>query len=152
MSSQQNVWLLLIMAIAIGAGLVSQAGINAQLRTYLHSPIQAAFISFFVGTIALALVCLVQGQPLFKINGAVSPPLWLWCGGLLGAIYVAASIFLAPRMGALALALAILAGQVVTSLVLDQHGWLGYPKLQISWNRILGIVLIIFGVLFVTKK
>lgn len=145
-------WVLLFLAMAIGVGLVSQAGINAQLRTYLHSPLQAAFISFFVGTVALAIVCLIQGQPLFKPSVSGTVPFWLWFGGLLGAVYVAGSIFLVPRMGALALALAILAGQVIASLVLDQNGWLGYPKVQISWNRIIGIVLIIIGVLFVSKR
>lgn len=145
-------WLLLILAVSIGAGLVFQIGVNAQLRTYLHSPIQAAFISFFVGTVVLGSLCLIQGQPLFKVSSPESFPFWLWLGGLLGAVYVAGTIFLAPRMGALALSLAVLSGQVLASLVLDQNGWLGYPKLEISWSRVLGLALIIVGVLFVSKR
>lgn len=152
MTSQHNAWLFLFIAVSIGAMLVTQIGVNAQLRTHLHSPLQTAFISFVVGAIVLGAMCLIQGQPLFKVSSTQSFPFWLWLGGVLGAVYVAGSIFLAPRMGALALSLAVLSGQVMASLVLDQNGWLGYPKLEISWNRVLGLALIIIGVLFVSKR
>jgi len=43
-------------------------------------------------------------------------------------------------------------GQITASLIFDQDGWLGYPKIELSYNRILGALLIIFGVLLVTKE
>lgn len=81
MTSQHNVWLFLFIAVSIGAMLVTQIGINAQLRTYLHSPLQTAFISFLVGAIVLGAMCLIQGQPLFKVSSTQSFPFWLWLGG-----------------------------------------------------------------------
>ena len=49
----------LVLALAAGVLLPVQAGLNAQLRSALGSPIAAAFISFLVGTAALAAVALV---------------------------------------------------------------------------------------------
>ena len=62
------------------------------------------------------------------------------------------SIFLAPKLGAVAFAVSIVCGQVIASLVLDQNGWLGFPRIELTVNRIMGASLIILGVLLVVKK
>src|SRR5215204_5394666 len=42
------VWLYLLFAFAAGVVLPFQAGVNTQLAVWLHSPVRAAFVSFFV--------------------------------------------------------------------------------------------------------
>jgi transporter family-2 protein len=136
----------------VGASLASQAGLNAQLRVALSSPIQAAFISFLVGTLILGAACWYQGLPWFTKSSLVSVPWWAWFGGALGAFNIAMSIFLAPKLGAVAFVVSIVCGQIIASLVLDQNGWLGFPKIELTVNRILGASLIVLGVLLVAKK
>ncbi|WP_262727608.1 DMT family transporter, partial [Acinetobacter ursingii] len=46
------------LALGIGVAMAIQTALNTQLRSYLHSPLQAAFLSFLVGTILLALMVL----------------------------------------------------------------------------------------------
>jgi len=150
--SNLGIYLLLPFSVLIGFALVSQAGVNSQLRSALSSPIQAAFISFLVGTIVLGLIALFQGGSWFKANSIATIPWWAWLGGLLGAFNIAMSIFLAPKLGALVLAISIVCGQVVASLVLDQNGWLGYPKIEITFNRILGALFLVIGLFLVVKK
>ncbi len=70
----------------------------------------------------------------------------------LGAFNIAMSIFLAPKLGALVLAISIVCGQVIASLALDQNGWLGYPKIEITFNRVLGAIFLIVGMFLVAKK
>jgi transporter family-2 protein len=62
------------------------------------------------------------------------------------------SIFLAPKLGALVLAISIVVGQIVASLVLDQNGWLGYPKIDITLNRVIGALFVVVGLILVVKK
>jgi transporter family-2 protein len=147
-----SVYGLLVCSLVVGASLASQAGLNAQLRVALSSPIQAAFISFLVGTLILGVVCLYQGQPWFTKGSLASVPWWAWFGGALGAFNIAMSIFLAPKLGAVAFAVSIVCGQIIASLVLDQNGWLGFPKIELTVNRVLGASLIVLGVLLVAKK
>ena len=147
-----SIYLLLPLSVLIGFSLASQAGINAQLRLSLSSPIQAAFISFFIGTIILGVIVLIQGEPWFQPNSLSTLPWWVWIGGLLGAFNITMSIYLAPKLGALVLAISIVCGQVIASLALDQQGWFGYPKIDISVNRIIGAVLLIAGLFLVIKK
>jgi transporter family-2 protein len=143
---------LLACSLIVGASLASQAGLNAQLRVALSSPIQAAFISFLVGTLILGILCLYQGQAWFTKGSLSSVPWWAWFGGALGAFNIAMSIFLAPKLGAVAFTVSIICGQIIASLVLDQNGWLGFPKIELTLNRALGATLIILGMLLVAKK
>jgi transporter family-2 protein len=144
--------LLFLLAIVVGFSLASQAGVNAQLRTALSSPIQAAFLSFLLGTVVLGIIVLVQGGPWFAHDKALNLPWWAWLGGVLGAFNIAVSIYLAPKLGALALAISLVCGQVIAALFYDQHGWLGYPKLEITPSRIIGALLVVLGVIMVSKK
>ena len=150
--SNLGIYLLLPFSILIGFSLASQAGVNSQLRLALSNPIQAAFFSFLIGTIILGIIALIQGDSWFKPNSLVTIPWWAWLGGLFGAFNIAMSIFLAPKLGALVLAISIVCGQVIASLALDQNGWLGYPKIEITFNRVLGALFLIVGMFLVAKK
>lgn len=145
-------YFLFIFAIVIGVSLASQAGVNSQLRTALTSPIQAAFISFLIGTIVLGIIILAQRDKWFSFNEALSIPWWAWLGGIFGAFNIAMSIYLAPKLGAFALAISVVCGQVIASIFYDQYGLLGYPKLEISSNRIVGALFLVMGVIMVSKK
>jgi transporter family-2 protein len=119
--------LFLLLALAAGMLLPVQAGLNAQLRSALGSPVAAALVSFLVGTAGLATIAVLLRTPLplGRAWSATSP--WQWSGGLIGAVYVLAAIVLAPRLGAATLIAAVVAGQMIASLVLDQYGLVGFP-------------------------
>jgi transporter family-2 protein len=147
-----SVYLLLPLSLLIGLSLASQSGVNAQLRVALSSPIQAAFISFLTGTIILGVIAFAQGLPWFKPGTISSIPWWAWAGGIFGAFNIAMSVFLAPKLGAVVLTMSVVCGQIITSLVLDHNGWLGYPRIDLSASRLAGALLIIAGVLLVAKR
>jgi len=143
--------LFLLLALAAGVLLPVQAGLNAQLRSALGSPVAAALVSFLVGTVGLATVALLLRTPLplGRAWAATSP--WQWSGGLIGAVYVLAAIVLAPRLGAATLIAAVVAGQMVTSLVLDQYGLVGFPVHSLTPVRLVGAALVIAGVILIQR-
>jgi bacterial/archaeal transporter family-2 protein len=143
--------LLLLLAVAAGVLLPIQAGVNAQLRTALGSPVAAALVSFVVGTAGLVLVTLALRTPLPLRSAWAASPWWQWTGGLIGAVYVLASIVLAPRLGAATLVAAVVAGQMLSSVLLDQYGLVGFPVHPISAVRLLGAGLVIVGVLLIQR-
>jgi bacterial/archaeal transporter family-2 protein len=143
--------LLLLLAIGAGVLLPVQAGINAQLRSAIGSPLAAGLVSFLVGTVGLAAVVFLLRAPVSLRPTWVAPPWWYWTGGLIGAMYVVASIVLAPKLGAATMVAAIVAGQMIASLLLDQYGLLGFPTHPISGVRVLGAVLVMGGVILVQR-
>jgi len=78
----------LLFAFAAGAMLPLQFGINAQLASWIESPVRAAFVSFLVGAVALSLVTLAFARGLPGSDRVGQAPWWIWLGGLLGAFYV----------------------------------------------------------------
>lgn len=142
------VWFLL--AILTGVALPVQAGVNTQLRGALGHPALAATISFFVGTVALAVY--VVAARLSIPAGAVSRTLWWhWSGGLIGAFFIACAIILAPRLGAATLVGAVVAGQMLASLVLDHYGLVGYPQHPMNLWRLAGVALVLGGVFLIQR-
>jgi bacterial/archaeal transporter family-2 protein len=142
-------WAFVLFALAAGAMLPFQAGVNAQLAEYLGSPLRAALVSFLIGALVLLplVAVFVRGLPSAE---RVSPaPWWVWLGGALGAFYVAGSISSAPKLGAVTLIGVILAGQAVASLVLDHYGMVGFEEHSVTIGRIAGMGLIVLGVVFV---
>ena len=142
-------WPYLLFAFAAGAALPVQFGINAQLAAWLGSPVRAAFVSFLVGTIILAIASALVFKPLPSWGRLGHAPWWVWLGGALGAFYVAGSIVSAPRLGAATLIGAIVAGQALASIVIDNFGWVGFEPKHVSAGRVAGMLLVGLGVLFV---
>jgi bacterial/archaeal transporter family-2 protein len=143
--------LLLLLALAAGVLLPVQAGVNAQLRASVGSPVIVALVSFVVGTAGLAAATVVVRAPHALRAAWIGSPWWYWVGGLIGALYVLASIVLAPRLGAATLVAAIVAGQMIASLFLDQYGLVGFPIHPITGFRVLGAALVIAGVILVQR-
>jgi transporter family-2 protein len=143
--------LYLLLAAAAGAMLPVQAGVNAQLARFVGGPVRASFVSFLVGTIALLLLslALVASKPLPSGSKLAGAPWWVWVGGLLGAFYVVGVIVSAPRLGAVALIAAVVAGQSVCSVLADQFGWVGFPEHSANPGRLAGLALLFAGVALV---
>ena len=143
------VWLYLLFAFAAGVVLPFQAGINAELADWVHSPVRAAFVSFLVGAIVLLVAAALVFKPLPSWGRLGHAPWWVWIGGALGAFYVVGSIVAAPKLGAATLIALVVAGQGVASLVVDHFGWVGFEPRHVTPGRLVGIALVGAGVLLV---
>jgi len=141
------IWSYALFALAAGAMLPIQFGINAQLAQWVGGSARAALVSFVVGALGLLVAVLfaARGWP----DRAGDAPWWAWIGGLLGAFYVLGSIVTAPKLGATTLVALILAGQAVASLLVDHYGWVGFEEHPVNALRIAGVVLLAGGVALV---
>ena len=145
-------WGYLLMAMAAGACLPLQVGVNSALARGLENPVSAALVSFAVGTMALLAYVLAMRFPIPGIARAAAMPWWIWIGGgFLGAYFVSAAIFLAPRIGATVLFMTIITGQLLVALLLEYKGFMGFPERSISVGRVAGIALMIAGV-YLTRR
>ncbi len=144
--------LLLPLAMGIGIAMVFQTAINSQLREYLYSPLQAALLSFLIGTIVLAIFVFFQPTSKPSLHDLGQIPWYLWLGGILGVYAISMSIYTAPKLGFLTLSGLIIFGQIMLSMFMDHFGWLGVEKTQLNWQRLLGGVVIFIGVLLTLQR
>ena len=137
---------LLLCSAAIGLAIASQPHINAELGRRLGAPLAAACVS-----LALSLALLLAAAALWRredgadFSAAAGAPLWVWLGGLSGALYVGGALFIVPKIGAVALFTWLIAGQVLGALAIDYFGLFGAKSLEISPARILGVALVLTG-------
>lgn len=146
-----NTYFYLLLALAAGAMMPTQAAINNRMSTAVGSPILAAFISFLVGTIALLVYAVATGVSLGDMAAAKNAPPIAWIGGILGAFFVASAVILVPRVGVAMTFSLIIAGQMLVTLILDHYGFLGLEERPVSLPRIFGILLITCGVILIRK-
>ena len=136
--------------LAGGAFLALQAPTNAMLARGVGSPVNAALISFLVGTAGLTIAAvLLQVRP--EAGAVRALPWWAWLGGLYGAVLVAATAFAAPKIGVAAALTLVVAGQFVMALALDHFGAMGLVARPVNLAKVLGLVLIAAGVLLVRR-
>lgn len=140
-----------LLALASGLTLALQPPINARLRAAIGDPFWAAVTSFIVGTVALLLVAVVLRAPLPDYANGFRAPWYVWSGGLLGAVYVASTIVVVPRLGAAQmLSLAVL-GMMLGALLIDRFGLFGLELRPFSIARILGAAFVVAGVTVMTR-
>jgi transporter family-2 protein len=146
-----NPSLLAMIAVVIGgAATALQAPTNAKMMGAVGSPVNAAFVSFAVGTAALGILAMVlQARPDMAASRAL--PWYAWVGGLYGAVFVVAAAWGVPRLGVATTIILMVAGQLLLSVVLDHFGAMGMPKQPISWGRIAGVLMVVAGVLMVRR-
>jgi transporter family-2 protein len=137
--------------LAFGAGIsfVFQQAVNANLRVEIASPWWAGFVSYLGGTIAMLLMAVLLLQPLPSTQMIYRSHWFSWTGGLFGAIYIAISILLLPRLGAATVIALIVAGQMIGSLAFDHFGLLGVPVHPLNMFRLAGAALLVVGAILV---
>jgi transporter family-2 protein len=141
----------ILVAVVAGAVLPFQAVLNIQLGKTVQQPVFAAFVSFVLGSIGLLIYLLIIKFDFSTIPQAKNASPVVWLAGILGAFYVAAVIVLAPKLGTALTFGLVVAGQMTVSLILDHYGLLGLPVKEINWQRLIGVVLLLTGVIIIQK-
>lgn len=146
-------WILL--ALAAGAVLPGQGAVNALLRQDLGAPFAVAAVSFLVATITMAalsgLLLAFRRQPPTSPAPGLAPglaamPWWGWLGGFAGATYVTTLFTAIPVIGTATAVGLTVAGQQLTSVLVDRHGWFRLAQRTVSALRLAGVGLIVTGV------
>ncbi|HEV3071399.1 MAG TPA: DMT family transporter [Solirubrobacteraceae bacterium] len=143
------------LAVLLGAGAGCLVGMQAPVNSRLGKSVgslQAASVSFLVGTVALLLVTTFYKGGLGGIGKIGDAPWWALVGGLFGAVYVTVAIFTVQTLGASGLTAVVIGGQLAISVIIDRFGLLGLPRQAIGVDRIIGLVLLVAGVALVVRK
>jgi transporter family-2 protein len=115
------------LSLLAGALLAVQAGANTQLSKATGSPLAATTIQVVIAGALLLIVAAATGT-LLAFASLPNVPWWHAIGGIATAIYVASTILLFPRLGAVVTVGLFIAGQMLASLGLDTFGVLGVPR------------------------
>lgn len=137
--------ILLIVAVLAGAVVPVQTGANALLGRLLGHPLWATLVSLAVSLALIVPVMITLKVPAPALGAGLKGPWWIWIGGAAGVLFITAALLLAPKLGAATFIIAVVAGQMVVSVVVDHFGLMGFAQKPVSLARLAGVALILGG-------
>jgi len=141
--------LLIVLMVAGGVAVAVQPSINARLAEKTGY-LQAATVSFAVGTLILLLISLSVHQGSFR--KATEADWWQFSGGLFGAFFVTMTIVGVPRIGTTAVLALTIVSQLVAGMLMDHYGLFGMKGIPIDFKRMLGVALLLVGVALICRR
>jgi bacterial/archaeal transporter family-2 protein len=143
--------LAVVATMAAGGIVAAQAPVNNVLSKKVGT-FGAVSVNFLVGTVLVLVVTFALAGGIKNTAGVESPAWGYWVfGGFAGVAIVLTTLVTVRELGAGALTVALIAGQLTLSVVLDRLGVLGLEERAITWNKLLGIALLIAGTVLVVR-
>jgi len=135
--------LAVVAALVAGLAIAVQQAINGRVGAAAGNPWTAAWVNFTLGSVVLgAALGVAWGLTEFD-PGALPPgPWWLYLGGTIGVLFIAAATWVVQRLGVLLFALLTITGQLCGALLLD---WLA-PARGVTFHLTLVAGVLLAGV------
>lgn len=138
-------------AMVVGAMVAMQPPLNALLSRAVGNAYGATLVSVFVAFSTIFLLTLVFGRGQISPATLGSVPWWVYLAGVVGGLFVAAGVVIAPVTGALLFFVCVVAGQLLGAMVMDHLGAFGLSVREVSGLRLAGFALVLAGALMVLK-
>lgn len=132
------------LSLIAGGLLTVQAGANGQLAKAVASPFAATIIQVLIAGLLLLVIAAFTGTAA-AFGGLPEAPWWHLVGGVATALYVASTILLFPRLGAVVSVGLFIAGQMLASLSLDTLGFFGIAPKSMSFAALAGTFAVLIG-------
>lgn len=135
-------WLPIMAIVIAGVAVTAQFALNGRVTKVANSQV-SAFINFPISMIAVFLTLVVMN--FFGKSWPTWPTQWwLYCAGFLGAVVVFLAAATVRTLGVLLFGLASVAGQLVTSILLDV--FIPNSNINVGWALIGGAGLMLLAV------
>ncbi len=135
-----------LLAICAGLGITLQTTLNGQLAKGVGGDsVAAALFSFTAGAVCLGIFSLMRGGIVASLAAIPAQPWWSLLGGLLGAGALLSYVVLAPKIGLSALLGLAIAGQIISSLVIDHFALMGALERPVSLVKLAGVMVMLAG-------
>jgi transporter family-2 protein len=136
----------ILLAILAGVFTTIETSINSQLGKYL-TPSIATLHSLITGMTFMLLINLILGNLTRYTKIVTVRPLWL-IGGFFGAFIIYLSSKSIPALGISNTLILILAGQLVSGLIIDAF----FNNAEISIRKMAGMVLFLIGAILFLQE
>ena len=143
------IYIMLLVVIFGGAVLCAQSSINGRLGSEV-GVLESSWLTFVMGTLISLLIAFFF-EPQYSLN-LFTAPRWQLTGAFFGVAYMLIVVFAMPRLGAAATTVAVISGQLVMSLLIDNFGWFNNAVITMDGSRVAALVLLAIALFFIYKS
>ncbi len=136
----------LLLALIAGALVGVQRALNGQINEYSQNSYTTSLLNFITGTSFLTLfIIILIALGRVELQPLPVGPWWIYTGGVIGVIYIAATSLIVQHLGVLTFTLFSVGGQLIASLLLDIYS--PTQGVSVSWYLVSGIAMTYIGIL-----
>ena len=141
---------LVLLSVCLGVVLTVHLAMNGMVGAAISNARVGNAVFWCIGALTAVIIGLTGWQSGALSGLATLNPLLLTAGAM-GASLVFGIAYLIPRVGAGPFTFALLAGQIISAMVLSHYGWLGSPKQPITPMGIVGVIVLVIGVILTRR-
>ncbi|WP_459205886.1 DMT family transporter [Pseudomonas sp. MLB6B] len=142
-------FIMLVIVVLGGAVLCAQSAINGRLGHQV-GVLESAWLTFVMGAMVSFLYAFLF-EPSHAMN-LFSVPRWQVTGAFFGVVYMLVIVFAVPRIGTAAATVAVISGQLLMSLLIDDFGWFGNAVIELDTSRKVAIGLLAVALVLIYKS
>lgn len=146
----QNVLFYILLMLFAGVGIPIMAALNASLSSRIGSTFIAVAILLAVALTFSVFLAFISNDIPKRIYTS-NTPWWLYCAGLFFVIYISSATWIIPKFGVANAIACVLLGQLIAMTLLDHFGAFGLDKYPITTTRLIGLILMATGILFIVS-
>jgi bacterial/archaeal transporter family-2 protein len=139
------------LAFAAGLGGAVQIAVQGRLGDRVGS-VEALATASLIGAVVALTVLLAARRSLAGVGDAFGAPKWMLLGGVMSALIILAITVAGPRIGVVATTAVLIAAQFTLATIIDRYGWFGIDRIDVSWQRVLGIALLFVGAALTLRR
>lgn len=137
--------------VATGIGIPVMAALSSKLGSTYESPSFAASVLFLVALgVSVAFLLTIGGG--VRLSPKAPLPFYFYLGGVFVAFYVLSVTWVAPQFGVGNAVAFVLLGQLISMAAIDQFGLLGAQVHALSFQRLIGLVLMSVGAFLAVRR
>ncbi|MCS6180802.1 DMT family transporter [Shewanella baltica] len=138
--------IMIMLAVIGGATLSMQAAINGQLGSKV-GVFRSAFLTFSTGALITGLLIFYFEPP--QAVTLLDVPKWQLLGAMCGVPYIVIMVLAVQRIGTAVATVAVIFGQLIMSMLIDNFGWLGNETIHFSASRIAAVICLAIALYFI---
>ena len=133
---------MILIALFNGGFIALSRTLNGTLATNSNALV-ASCCNHIMGFVLLSMWLICLGSEADK--SLVQPPVYLYLGGIIGAVFVVLNSWVLPALGVMRCTLLVICGQMLTAVVLDALSSSIHPM------SVIGVILMIMGVAYLNR-
>jgi transporter family-2 protein len=139
------------LTMVLGVVLTVHLAMNGKVGASLNNARVGNALFWSIGAVT-ALAIGASGWQAGALSGLRQVNPLLLTAGAMGAALVFAIAWIIPQIGAGSMTLMLLAGQILSAMMLSHFGWLGSPVQPVTLTNVVGALVMLGGIVLATRS